>query len=128
MCGYSIQEGEVFYVRESVLYDTTYDYLLPFRQRSGEILTLKSPLWRLDFDHRDKAQVKNSTALSYDAIKSKIRHLLLRSNVTISKSITDENKIGRRRNEIKANHGFRKFAITQMGKNGFRNKGISRWA
>ncbi|PWU80708.1 MAG: hypothetical protein DLM72_11020 [Candidatus Nitrosopolaris wilkensis] len=90
--------------------------MLPFRQRSGEILTLKSPRWRLDFDPRDKAQVKNSTALSYDAIRSKIRHLLLRSNVAISKSITDENKIGRRRNEIKANHGFRKFAITQMGK------------
>lgn len=63
-----------------------------------------------------RLRLRTLQPLSYDAIRSKIRHLLLRSNVAISKSITDENKIGRRRNEIKAYHGFRKFAITQMGK------------
>jgi integrase len=86
---------------------------LDFRQRSGEILSPKSPVFRLDFDPRNKQQVKNAKPMSYDTVKSKIRQLLLRSGITEYKPKREKNE---RRNIVAASHGFRKFAITQMGR------------
>jgi hypothetical protein len=51
--------------------------------------------------------------MSYDTVKSKIRQLLLRSGITEYKPVREKNE---RRNIVAASHGFRKFAITQMGR------------
>jgi integrase len=89
---------------------------LDFRQRSGEVLNLKSPLFRLDFDPRDINQVNDSTPLSYNAIKSRLRHLLIRSGIRVFESLSKEDTAGKYRYSVKAAHGLRKFCITQMGK------------
>jgi integrase len=75
---------------------------LDFRQRSGEVLTPRSPLFRLDFDPRDINQVNDSTPLSYNAIKSRLRHLLIRRGIRVFKSLSKEDTAGKYRYSVKA--------------------------
>lgn len=96
-------------------YKAVNDYL-SFRERSGEIFTDKSPLFRLDFDPLDIEQVKNAKPLSLHSIKSRIRKLLIKANVVTEQKYSEENQIGRRRNDVRMSHGFRKFAATEMGR------------
>ncbi len=89
---------------------------LDLRQRFGEILKPQSALFRNDFDPENLDQVKHAKPLSHDAIKSKIRSLLIRTGVGKYQKLDDKNTAGRRRNEVQAAHGFRKTAYTQMGR------------
>jgi integrase len=84
---------------------------LDLRSRFGEILKDSSPLWRNDFDGTNLKQVKNPKPLGYNAIRSKLRYLLIKTGITERQKLTE----GRRRNEVMMAHGFRKFAYTQMG-------------
>lgn len=54
--------------------------------------------------------------MTHDAVKSKIRWLLIRSGVAEYHPLTDKNLSGRRRNDVKASHGFRKFFSNWIGK------------
>jgi integrase len=89
---------------------------LSLRERFGEVLKPASPLWRNDFDPEDLDQVKNPTFLSHDAIKSKIRSLLIRTGVAQYQKLDNKNTAGKRRNEVMAAHGMRKTAYTVMGR------------
>jgi integrase len=86
------------------------------RQRFGEVLRKDSPLFRNDFDPNDLQQVKNARPLSYDAIKSKLRQILIRSGVVAYQKLSKENPAGRRRNEVMMSHGLRKAGYTAMAR------------
>lgn len=89
---------------------------LEYRKRFGEVITPDSPLFRHDFDPNDARQVKEARPLAYPSVKVKLRTLLIKSGIAKYQSISETNKNGKRRNEVAANHGFRKFSITQMGR------------
>ena len=76
------------------------DSYLDYRSRFGETLEPTSPLIREQFDVRDSFQCKRAKHMSNDGTLRIIKQLLKRS--------------GLRSKNVKQNHGFRKFAITQM--------------
>ena|GEM_PF-318024 len=89
---------------------------LNFRKQSGEIISAESWLFVRDFDPRDKEQVLHPVRLSYDAIKSRIRQLLIRANVAEYQPLTEMNTTGRRRNTSMASHAFRKTFYTNAAR------------
>ncbi|PWU82673.1 MAG: hypothetical protein DLM72_00540 [Candidatus Nitrosopolaris wilkensis] len=88
---------------------------LSHRKAIGEGITPDSPLFRID-QQTDIELIKDAQPLTYSAVKSRLRLLLLRSGLAKRHPINENNKNGRRRNEVASAHGYRKFAITQMGR------------
>jgi integrase len=89
---------------------------LQYRERSGEKLTPHSPLIRDDFDPTDTLRVRRPKSLTLWTIMDKLRQIRIRAAVAEYHPITETNRVGVRRNKVQGNHGFRKFAITQMGR------------
>jgi integrase len=87
---------------------------LDHRRRLGEVLTAESPLFRIDPNPHSKKDIRNAKPLSYEAIKSKLRNMLIRSGVAKYEALSDSNMKGKRRNDVQAAHGLRKFFASQM--------------
>jgi integrase len=89
------------------------DQYLDFRVRSGEILTKQSPLFREQFDVKDKEAVKKPKFLSYRTFHTSLDRLLISSGLRVRAK-----KKAKIEHEQMAAHGFRKFCNTQMIKAG----------
>ncbi len=96
-------------------YDAVTEYL-EYRKRFGEVLSPDSPLFRHDFNQNDRSTVKDARPMAYPSLKIKVRALLIKSGIAKYQSISETNRNGKRRNEVAANHGLRKYCITQMGR------------
>ena len=81
---------------------------LEYRKRCGETLTQKSPLIRDDFIQYDVDRIREPKHITLHALKFYLRDILLKTGIRIS---TPNDK---KRKEVSANHGFRKFAHTTM--------------
>lgn len=87
---------------------------LDYRTRFGEALIDDAPLFRKDFDPSDGLQVRNPQPIGLASITGRLRKLLIQSGVVQHEHRTERNK--GKRNEVARTHGFRKFAITNMGR------------
>jgi integrase len=94
-------------------YKAIMDYL-DYRTRFGEVLVDDAPLFRKDFDRVDRLQVRNPQPIGLASINGRFRKLLIQSGVARHELQSEKNK--GRRNEVARAHGFRKFAITNMGR------------
>lgn len=89
---------------------------LQTRIMAGEALKSDSPLFRRDFDHRDSLKAKKPQPITAKTLANRIRTISHNALVTKPIPNTETNPEGRRRNEVAVVHGFRKFAITEMGR------------
>ncbi len=85
------------------------DQYLSYRQRSGEILTINSPLIREQFNSKDMFLAKRPKFLDLEAFNGMIDRLLLVTGIK-NRTRKEERKL----HPVMRSHGFRKFAITQM--------------
>lgn len=89
---------------------TAIDSYLSYRKRCGEKLADASPLFRTDFYAPDLFKVRNKIkALSTVGVSIAVRDALHKAGLL--PAISTEPAI---RHEVQRNHGFRKFANTQM--------------
>lgn len=90
------------------------DSYLSYRIRAGEQLNDQSPLFRRDFRADDLFKAPNNIKpIKTDAV-SKTIQTILRESGLLSKYQTITVSQGLTRHEVQRNHGFRKFANTQM--------------
>jgi site-specific recombinase XerD len=88
------------------------DSYLSYRKRCGEKLADASPLFRTDFYAPDLFKVRNKIKpLSTVGVSIAVRDALHRAGLLPTITISTEPAI---RHEVQRNHGFRKFANTQM--------------
>jgi integrase len=90
------------------------DSYLNFRSRAGEKLNPDSPLFRKEFFAADLFKVRNDiVSMTTWGISGVIR-LALKEAGLISSAMTIESESKAIRHDVQRNHGFRKFANTQM--------------
>lgn len=93
------------------------DSYLAFRTRAGEKLDQHSPVFRTDFYPTDLFKVRNAIKPMTTVGISKAMYSALKAAGLFTTPVTTESddESGRnRRHEVQRNHGFRKFANTQM--------------
>jgi len=93
------------------------DSYLSYRQRAGEKLNDDSPLFRTDFYAADIFRVRNNIKPMSTASVSKAIQIALKSAGLIAiDTVTDSSSSSYHSlsHEVQRNHGFRKFANTQM--------------
>ena len=88
-------------------YNSITEYL-DYRERCGEVLTDDSPLFRIDFDPKDLEQIQNPKTMKYKTFKNKVRDLSIRAGITANSGNI------KNRNQVQANHAFRKFFASQL--------------
>ena len=87
------------------------DSYLRYRERAGEVLTAESPLIREQFNAEDLEDVKSAKPLATGTIQRIMLHLLKVSGIRKKSN-------NKKRKEIMAIHGFRKYFNTMMIKAG----------
>jgi integrase len=94
------------------------DTYLASRERSGEKLLPTSPLFRTDFDKRRPilSFKKPAEHLTAATIGDRMRNIAITAGVITPVHYSNNHQNGKRRNQVASIHGFRKFAITQMGR------------
>lgn len=91
------------------------DSYLAFRTRAGEQLNEQSPVFRTDFYPNDLFKVRNAIKPMTTVGVSKATYSALKAAGLFTTPVITESDSGRnRRHDVQRNHGFRKFANTQM--------------
>ena len=87
---------------------------IAYRERCYEKITSESPLIREQFDRYNPDKARNPRHLSPNALDFLIRESLIAAGIQKVEHLTETKTTGRIRKEVKASHGFRKFATTNM--------------
>ncbi len=88
---------------------------LNYRERYGEKLTAKSPVFRDQFDRTDPASVHNVRPLNLRTLERLISRTLEKSGIRTVERITELNdEKGKIRKNVRLTAGFRKFFDTQL--------------
>jgi integrase len=91
------------------------DSYLQYRERCGEILTEKSPLFREQFDITDLEQIrKKAKNITINAIVMSLKKRLHLANITEIEQLKEGEHSSQKRKKIMRTHGFRKFVNTTM--------------
>ncbi len=91
------------------------DSYIAYRERCYEKIGPESPLIREQFDRDNPDKARNPRLLSLDTLNALIRELLIVAGIRSIEHLTEtQTTSGRLRKEVKASHGFRKFATTNM--------------
>ena len=88
---------------------------LRYRERYGEKLTPKSPLFRDQFDRNDPASIHNVRPLKLRAVERLISRTIEKSGLrTVERQTELHNEHGKIRKNVRLTTGFRKFFDTQL--------------
>jgi integrase len=88
---------------------------LSYRERYGEKLTPKSPVFRDQFDRNDPVSVQNAKPLELRAAERLISRTIEKSGIRTVERITELNgEKGKIRKNVRLTAGFRKFFDTQL--------------
>ena len=88
---------------------------LSYRERYGEKLTSKSPLFRDQFDRNDPASIHNVKPLKLRAVERLISRTIEKSGLrTVERQTELHNEHGKVRKNVRLTTGFRKFFDTQL--------------
>jgi hypothetical protein len=88
---------------------------LNYRERYGEKLTPKSPLFRDQFDRNDPASIHTVKALMLRALERLISRTIEKSGIrTVERQTELHNEHGKVRKNVRLTAGFRKFFDTQL--------------
>jgi integrase len=88
---------------------------LSYRERYGEKLTPKSPLFRDQFDRNDPASIHNVKPLKLRAVERLISRTIEKSGLrTVERQTELHNEHGKVRKNVRLTTGFRKFFDTQL--------------
>jgi hypothetical protein len=88
---------------------------LSYRERYGEKLTPKSPLFRDQFDRNDPASIHNVQPLKLRAVERLISRTIEKSGLrTVERQTELHNEHGKVRKNVRLTTGFRKFFDTQL--------------
>jgi len=89
---------------------------LSYRERYGEKLTPKSPLFRDQFDRNDPDSIHNVKPLKLRALERLISRTIEKSGLRIVERQTElqHNEHGKIRKDVRLTSGFRKFFDTQL--------------
>jgi integrase len=88
---------------------------LSYRERYGEKLTPKSPLFRDQFDRNDPASIHNVKPLRLRAVERLISRTIEKSGLrTVERQTELHNEHGKVRKNVRLTTGFRKFFDTQL--------------
>ena len=88
---------------------------LSYRERYGEILTPKSPVFRDQFDRNDAASVHDVKPLKLRTVERLISRTIEKSGIRTVERITELNgEKGKIRKNVRLTAGFRKFFDTQL--------------
>lgn len=91
------------------------DVYLKYRERSGERLAPKSPLFREQFDRDDVASIHNVKPLKLRTVERLISRTIEKSGIRTVERITElHSERGKIRKNVKLTVGFRKFFDTQL--------------
>ena len=91
------------------------DVYLKYRERCGERLIPKSPLFRDQFDREDLASIHNVKPLKLRTVEHLVSRTVEKSGIRSIERITElHNEKGKIRKNVKLTVGFRKFFDTQM--------------
>jgi integrase len=91
------------------------DVYLQYRERYGERLTPKSPLFRDQFDREDLASIHNIRPLQLRTVERLISRTVEKSGIrTIERTTELPGEKGKIRKNVKLTTGFRKFFDTQL--------------
>ena len=91
------------------------DVYLKYRERYGEKLTPKSPLFRDQFDREDTLSVHNVKPLKLRTVERLISRTIEKSGIRTVERVTElHSEKGKIRKNIKLTVGFRKFFDTQL--------------
>jgi integrase len=94
---------------------TAIDSYIAYRERCYEKIGPESPLIREQFDRDNPDKARNPRHLPLNTLSFLIRELLITSGIrTVEHLIETKTTSGRFRKEVRTNHGFRKFATTNM--------------
>ena len=91
------------------------DIYLKYRERCGERLTPKSPLFRDQFDREDIVSVHNAKPLKLRTVERLVSHTVEKSGIRTVERVTElHREKGKIRKNVKLTVGFRKFFDTQL--------------
>lgn len=91
------------------------DLYLQYRERYGERLIPKSPLFRDQFDREDVASIHNAKPLKLRTVERLISRTVEKSGIRTVERITElHSEKGKIRKNVKLTAGFRKFFDTQL--------------
>jgi integrase len=91
------------------------DVYLKYRERFGERLTPKSPLFRDQFDREDVVSIHDVKSLKLRTLERLISRTIEKSGIRTVERITElHNEKGKIRKNVKLTAGFRKFFDTQL--------------
>lgn len=93
---------------------TAIDQYLDFRERCGEKLEQKSPLFRPQFDINDLGEVRKPRPLAKNSLIKTLAYTLHRSGVAPIETLKEGQRPTDKKKPVKKSHGFRKFVITTM--------------
>ncbi len=87
-----------------------------YRERYGERLSPKSPVFRDQFDRNDPASVHDVKPLELRTVDRLLSRTIEKSGIRTVERITElHSEKGKIRKNVRLTAGFRKYAITQMG-------------
>jgi integrase len=93
----------------------TIDEYLAYRERSGERVAPKSPLFREQFDLNDPFQISAPRHLRATTLQTTFDRILIKAGLRTMKHETETTKIrGRVRKDVSRFNGFRKFFNTNL--------------
>ena len=91
------------------------DIYLKYRERHGERLTPKSPLFRDQFDREDPVSIHNAKPLKLRTVEHLVSRTVEKSGIRTVERITElHSEKGKIRKNVKLTVGFRKFFDTQL--------------
>ncbi len=91
------------------------DIYLKYRERCGERLTPKSPLFRDQFDREDIVSVHNAKPLKLRTVERLVSRTVEKSGIRTVERVTElHREKGKIRKNVKLTVGFRKFFDTQL--------------
>jgi integrase len=91
------------------------DVYLKYRERYGEKLTPKSPLFRDQFDREDADSIHNVKPLKLRTVERLVSRTIEKSGIRTVERITElHSERGKIRKNVKLTAGFRKFFDTQL--------------
>ena len=91
------------------------DVCLKYRERCGERLTIKSPLFRDQFDREDVVSIHEVKPLKLRTVERLVSRTVEKSGIRTVERITElHSEKGKIRKNVKLTAGFRKFFDTQL--------------
>lgn len=90
------------------------DSYIAYRERCYERIGPESPLIREQFDRDNPDKARSPRLLPLNTLNVLIREILIAAGIRSTEHLTESRTKGRIRKQVKASHGFRKFAHTNM--------------